>query len=82
MKTNTKTQIELVADLFDDLKPRTSKMAAKELSLTNKSVSRWVGDLVAYDILQIVGKGTCKITGKKANYYRAIVWIKKGGNNE
>jgi Mn-dependent DtxR family transcriptional regulator len=83
MNTNRKTQIELVADLFEDLKPRTSNMAAKELNLKNKSVSRWLCDLVAYDILQVVGKGTCEITGKQANYYRVIVWIKKtkGGNN-
>jgi Mn-dependent DtxR family transcriptional regulator len=77
MKANVKPQIELVADLFDDLKPRTSNMAAKELNLKNKSVSRWLGDLVAYDILQVVGKGTCEVTGKQANYYSAIVWIKK-----
>lgn len=77
MKTNVKTQIELVADLFDDLKPRTSKMASKELNLKNKSVSRWLGDLVAYEVLQITGKGTCEVTGKQANYYSAIVWTKK-----
>ena len=52
----TKTQIELVADLFNNLKPRTYQMAAKDLNLKSKSVSRWLNDLVGYDILQIVGK--------------------------
>lgn len=77
MKTNTKTQIELVADLFDDLKPRTYQMAAKDLNVKSKSVSRWLNDLVAYDVLQIVGKGICEVTGREANYYNAIVWTKK-----
>ncbi len=73
----TKTQIELVADLFNDLKPRTYQMAAKDLNLKSKSVSRWLNDLVGYDILQIVGKGICEVTGREANYYSAIVWTKK-----
>lgn len=77
MKTNVKTQIELVADLFDDLKQRSSNMAAKELNLSNKSISRWICDLVDYEILQIVGKRKCEITGRNVNYYSAIVWTKK-----
>ena len=77
MRTNTKTQIELVANLFDDLKPRTYQMAAKELNVKSKSVSRWLNNLVAYEILQIVRKGTCEVTGRQANYYSAIVWTKK-----
>lgn len=78
MKTLTIPQIEKVANLFDDFKPRTSNMVSKELNLKNKSVSRWLGDLVAHEILEIDEKNICQITGKKATYYKAIVWTKKG----
>jgi Mn-dependent DtxR family transcriptional regulator len=77
MKTNTKTKIELVDDLFDDSQTRTYQMVAEDLNLKSKSVSRWLHDLVNCEILQIVGKGICEVTGKEANYYRAIIWTKK-----
>ncbi len=67
MKTSYNTQIEQVANLLNDFKPRSYNMAAKELGLSNESVLRWLCNLVEYEVLQVIGKGTYEITGKQAN---------------
>ena len=75
-----KSQIWRIAELFDDLNPRTSKMVAKELQLSNKSVSVHLFTLAKkWGCIQVLGKALCPITGATAQYYQAILWIKKKG---
>lgn len=73
------TQIEQIANLFDDLQPRTSNMVAKELQLKNGSVSKHLCTLVhKWRLCRVEKNDICLVTGKKAAYYNAIIWTKKG----
>lgn len=82
MKTSNNSQIWLIADLFADCQPRTSKMVAKELQLKNSSVSKHLCTLVnSWGLYTVEKIDTCPITGKKAAYYNTIIWTKKGLNN-
>jgi len=77
------SQIWQIAGLFDDRKPRTSNMVAKELQLKNSSASVHLCTLVhKWKLYEVVKKDTCPITGKKVAYYNTIIWTKKKGGEQ
>jgi Mn-dependent DtxR family transcriptional regulator len=73
------SQIERIADLFDDRIPRTSKMVSKELAIKNGSTSKHISTLRQMGILEVIGKYTCPLSNFTTDYYTCVLWKKRKG---
>jgi hypothetical protein len=72
------SQIERIADLFDDRQPKTSKMVSELLNIKNGSTSRHITTLRIAGIIEYVGNSICPISGYKSSpHYRCVMWQKK-----
>lgn len=68
---STKNQVNLERiRLFNYLIPNiaTSTMAAKDTGISQKNICRYKRELEKDNRLFVLGKGRCKVTGRKAQY--------------
>jgi Mn-dependent DtxR family transcriptional regulator len=73
------SQLQKIANLFDDSQVRTSKMASNELGIKNSSTSRHITTLRQSNIIEFVGNNICPISNSTAPFYKCVLWQKKGG---
>jgi Mn-dependent DtxR family transcriptional regulator len=75
------SQLQKIANLFDDRQVRTSKMVSNELGIKNSSTSRYITTLRLMGLIELVGNDICPISNYTAAFYKCVLWQKKGGYN-
>ena len=75
------SQLQKIANLFDDERIRTSNVVSIELGIKNSSTSRYITTLRKSGIIEIVGNNICPISKHTAPFYKCVMWYKKEGYN-
>jgi len=73
------SQLQKIANLFDDRQVKTSKMVSNVLDIKNGSTSRHITTLRLSGIIELVGNDKCPISNYTAPFYKCVLWQKKRG---